>query len=268
MAKKSAVDAPVLDVKNSYDRFALDFLRTDEHGDIWNGNFRVTETTPKLLGVPEKDSEVRLIDYLVYRPIPKELIYARTIPDYDPNSLDMEHFYRDVIEWSVDGVWVDGEYFNPFFVYWMNIFVFPIYILDEDGNPTEDFEAGHPYYCNIDRYVFDICWKAEINRRDVALMGGRGIGKAVGLETVIPTTLGYKLAKDINISDILFDRQGHPTKVLDIFPHKNKKIYRVTLKDGRSLDVCDEHLWGVYDHSKKYSLKERYEPTKRNPKGS
>ena len=56
--------------------------------------------------------------------------------------------------------------------------MFPIYLLDEEGDITEDFEPGHPYYCNIDRYIFDLLWKCELTRQDFAFMGGRGIGKS------------------------------------------------------------------------------------------
>ena len=51
---------------------------------------------------------------------------------------------------------------------------------------------------------------------------------------------------DLVVGDVVFDRHGKPTKVVGIFPHKDVKMYRVTLTDGRTLDVGDEHLWSVY----------------------
>lgn len=165
-------------VQNDYDRFGLDFLQTDEDGRIWNGEFDVTDTQEKLMGVPTGWEPVNLKDYLVYRPIPKELLQWREIPAYHPDSLDMEQWYDDLLDYCIDGVWIDGEYWNPYMVYWLNVFVFPIYKMDEEGNTTEDFEPGHPYYCNIDRYLFDLLWSCEIQRKDFALMGGRGIGKS------------------------------------------------------------------------------------------
>ena len=42
---------PEIDVKNEYDPFDLPFLRTDDRGRIWNGEFDVTESPRRLLGV-------------------------------------------------------------------------------------------------------------------------------------------------------------------------------------------------------------------------
>jgi len=97
----------------------------------------------------------------------------------------MEDFYMEIGYHSIHGVWVDGEYFNPLFIYYLNIFVFPVYKLDSEGNPTEDFEIGHPFYCNIDRYIFDCIWKAMLNNKDASLMGGRGIGKSFIVGAII-----------------------------------------------------------------------------------
>jgi len=164
--------------RNDYDPFDLPFLTKDKDGRIWNGEFEVTDAPKKLVGVPTGQEEIKLSDYLVYRPVPKEVIAWRNIPNYHPDSLDMESWYEPLINFCYDGVWVDGEYFNPFFMYWLNVFVFPVPLYDEDGNPTEDFTTGHATYCNIDRYFMDYCWKAEILRKDCSIMGGRGVGKS------------------------------------------------------------------------------------------
>lgn len=175
---RDASSLPILKgVTNPYDIFDLDFL-THNDNRIYNDTFDVTDAPKKLIGVPTGREEIRLEDYLVNRPVPKELMKWRNLPDYHPDSLDMEEWYTDLVDFCIDGVWVDGEYWNPYMVYWLNVFLFPVYLLDANGNPTEDFESTHPYYCNIDRYILDIAWKAEILRKDVSLMGGRGIGKS------------------------------------------------------------------------------------------
>jgi len=172
-------------VKNEYDKFALDFLLINEHGRVMNGEFDVTESPERLVGVASGDEEIKLTDYLVYRPIPKELLRWRDIPNYHPDSLDMEEWYAPLFSYCYEGVWIDGEYFNPFFVYWVNIFVFPVPIYDSKGKPTPDFETSHPQYCNIDRYFFDYCWKAYLNSLDVSIMGGRGVGKSFMINNIL-----------------------------------------------------------------------------------
>lgn len=43
-------------------------------------------------------------------------------------------------------------------------------------------------------------------------------GRAIENNEKIPTPEGWKKIKDIQIGDFLFDAQGVPTKVLNIFP--------------------------------------------------
>lgn len=180
----SKLKPKILDASNKYNQFDLPFL-TKKDGKIFNGKFDVTDAPKKLKGVFEKTDTVKLTDYLVYRPLPKALLTWREPPNVHPDSTDMEEFYAEIISHSINGVWVDGEYFNPLFVYWLNIFVFPVYILDSKGNPTEDFETSNPLYCNIDRYIFDQIWLGMLNRKDSSLMGGRGIGKSYIIGSII-----------------------------------------------------------------------------------
>ena len=170
-------DLPKWEIENKYDKYGLDFF-TKKDGKVYNDTFDVTDAPDKLYGVPTGQEEIKLTDYLVYRPVPKELLTWRNMPDYHPDSLDMENWYRDLIDYCKDGVWIDGEYWNPYMVYWLNVFVFPVPKKDEEGNLIPDFDPGHPFYCNIDRYILDIAWKARLTGQDVSLMGGRGIGKS------------------------------------------------------------------------------------------
>ena len=81
--------------------------------------------------------------------------------------------------------------------------------------------------------------------------GSTGVGKQVFDDEPVPVFLdnnssGFKRHGDLIVGDIVVDRLGNPTKVLATFPHKNIPMYKVTLTDGRSLRVGDEHLWTVY----------------------
>lgn len=69
-----------------------------------------------------------------------------------------------------------------------------------------------------------------------------GLGKAVDDDAIIPTPAGYRRLGDIQVGDMLFDRKGRPTEVKDLYKHKNKDAYKVSLEDGRSFIACDEHL--------------------------
>ena len=81
--------------------------------------------------------------------------------------------------------------------------------------------------------------------------GATGTGKATTDSTRVPVfsedgSVAWKLAGDLVVGDYVFARDGSPTKVLGVFPQGERDVYRVTLVDGRILDVSDNHLWAVY----------------------
>ena len=171
-----------ISTRNSYDPFdkhKTSFLEKDYNGRIFNDVFDVTDASNRLAGVITGNEDILLRDYLVYRPIPKWFANMRTPPDVHPDSLEMLEYYQKVNAACLNGVMIEGEYYNPFYVFWMILYVFPVVPQDEDGEYIEgETEINHPTYANIDRYVFDVMWAAYLNREYVALMSGRGIGKS------------------------------------------------------------------------------------------
>ena len=81
---------------------------------------------------------------------------------------------------------------------------------------------------------------------------GTNVGKAVTLNTHLKMADGTdKLAKDIKVGDIVLGQDGKPTNITGVFPHKNKKMYKVSMSDGRSFEACDEHLVPVWTTGQK-----------------
>lgn len=83
------------------------------------------------------------------------------------------------------------------------------------------------------------------------LTGSTGVGKASTCSTEIPVwsadgSVAWKKAGDLVAGDYTFTRRGTPQEVLGVFPQGEREVYRVTLGDGRTLDVSDNHLWAVY----------------------
>lgn len=88
--------------------------------------------------------------------------------------------------------------------------------------------------------------------------GSSGVGKSTTCSTVIPVwtqdgVVSHKLAGDVRVGDYVFDREGRPTRVLGVFPQGERDVYRVTLTDGRYLDVSDNHLWAVVTTKRSWS---------------
>ena len=85
---------------------------------------------------------------------------------------------------------------------------------------------------------------------------GSGVGKAVPNYIRIPTPKGWTTVGEIKVGDYLFDRYGKPTKVLAIYPQKEKKqVYKVYFKSGRIAECCNEHLWSYYNSKSRYPNK-------------
>jgi len=163
---------------NRFDKAKVPFLTQDDDGRYFNGTWDVSQTSEHIKGVVSGDEEVKLSDYLVYRPLPKKLIELRDKPNVHPQSYEMQLYYRKLTKAITEGVYVGKEYYNPMFVFWLTVFMFEIPLYDKKGNMLAGSEIGRPLYSTIDRYIFDIMWKGYKQRKYVAFMSGRGIGKS------------------------------------------------------------------------------------------
>lgn len=87
-------------------------------------------------------------------------------------------------------------------------------------------------------------------------LGPTGVGKALLDTTIIPTPEGEKMLKDIKVSDYVFSRQGTPTKVLGVFPQKEKlNVHIVTFEDGRVSKCCENHLFSYFNTDGEFETK-------------
>lgn len=79
------------------------------------------------------------------------------------------------------------------------------------------------------------------------LLGWWKTGKALALDTPIPTPTGWTTMGELQEGDIIFDENGqschvmHATSVMHDHP-----CYRVTFSDGTSIVADAEHLWATY----------------------
>ena len=73
-----------------------------------------------------------------------------------------------------------------------------------------------------------------------------GKGKLQPLDAAIKTPGGWTTMGALKIGDTITAWDGTPTKVIGVYPHGKKPIYKVTFADGRSTEAGPEHLWRVY----------------------
>jgi hypothetical protein len=78
----------------------------------------------------------------------------------------------------------------------------------------------------------------------VVVTGYPGHGKAVSLDTPIPTPTGWTTAGDVTAGDALLDEAGSPTTVLAVTPiMHNHECYLMTFDDGSEVVADADHQW-------------------------
>ena len=81
-------------------------------------------------------------------------------------------------------------------------------------------------------------------RRFVFMLAGTQGGKALALDTPIPTRRGFVPMSDIRLGDWVFSETGEPCRVTYVSPiYYGRPCYRVTFDDGATLVADAEHQW-------------------------
>lgn len=70
----------------------------------------------------------------------------------------------------------------------------------------------------------------------------RGSGKALDVNTPILTEKGWSTVSDLKVGDSVFGEDGKLTKITFKSEIFTKPMYRITLGDGRQLNVCEDHI--------------------------
>ena len=84
-----------------------------------------------------------------------------------------------------------------------------------------------------------------INHKCSAIVvGGTGSGKALDVDTLIPTPDGFTRMGDLNVGSVVFDEAGDLTNVTGVFDQApDRDCYEVRFSDGTVLVADGDHLW-------------------------
>ena len=83
----------------------------------------------------------------------------------------------------------------------------------------------------------------EFENRKGHKLGVKMFGaKALPLDSILYTPTGTTTIKEIQISDTIIGADGLATKVTAKSEIFNKPVYKLTFKDKRSIEVCEDHL--------------------------
>ena len=78
-------------------------------------------------------------------------------------------------------------------------------------------------------------------------VASRGFGKMLKPDELIRVPNGWKKMEDIMVGDLVYGGDGHLTTVISKTDRQtNLKMYKITLRDGRTIDCCEDHQWKVF----------------------
>lgn len=97
----------------------------------------------------------------------------------------------------------------------------------------------------FDKYEYG---RAALGLKGYLLSAAAGTGKAQPLYSKIKTPSGWTTMGQIKVGDVITAWDGSPTNVVGVFPQGEKEVYEITLKDGRTVHACGEHLWRAYNN--------------------
>jgi len=90
----------------------------------------------------------------------------------------------------------------------------------------------------------------RITSPNVCLIGGLGSGKALDVDTLIPTPQGFVRIGDIEVGDYVFDETGNPTRVVAVSDvMTGRECLAVRFSDGSVIVADAQHLWKTVTRS-------------------
>jgi replicative DNA helicase len=107
----------------------------------------------------------------------------------------------------------------------------------------EEITGTRTGYTDLDRLL------AGLQPHALYVIGARpAMGKALALDTPIPTPNGWTTMGELRVGDQVYDEQGAPTNVTYTSPvYVDHQCFRVTFDDGTELVADAEHQWLTCD---------------------
>lgn len=79
----------------------------------------------------------------------------------------------------------------------------------------------------------------------IGYTGPGGVGKVATNSTKIRTPTGWTTHGEVKVGDKVCHPNGGESTVIQLHPHPNHQFYKVTFRDGTSIEVGAEHIWKV-----------------------
>ena len=87
-------------------------------------------------------------------------------------------------------------------------------------------------------------------------LGARGGGKQLQLDESVRIINGWKTINDVVVGDKVYGSDGKLCTVINKSTIETYPYYNITLRDGREIEACENHMWKVWSkNAKKYVVK-------------
>jgi len=87
---------------------------------------------------------------------------------------------------------------------------------------------------------------AVLARANIIIAGATDAGKALDLDTRVPTPTGWTTMGELQCGDVIFDDMGAPCRVLEAHPVRlDRECFEVQFSDGQKIVADADHLWAV-----------------------
>jgi len=103
-------------------------------------------------------------------------------------------------------------------------------------NSTHATPLGNPVY---DNYAYNLF-----------VFGSRGGGKMLKINELVRIKGGWKPIIELNIGEEVYGSDGKLCKVINKSIPELAEFYRITLRDGRTIEACKDHQWKIFDKNK------------------
>lgn len=153
---------------------------------------------------------------------------------------DLKHGHKRGLRWDVEEV-------DRILRFFRKVLTVEIEREDEEGDTVSEaipFDPA-PSQAFILGSLFGWKNKQGLRRfRRAYIEEGKGNGKALALDTPIPTPSGWTMMGELRDGDAVFDDAGKPCKVVMAHPASDdRECYRVEFDDGEVVVASAEHLW-------------------------
>lgn len=187
--------------------------------------------------------------------------YTDLRPNRNPNS-PYGKWLREEIRRCWEGYVrpSDGEWVTGYMYFYLNYVPMMVTKADKDSSKKRASRIeGFPAVWEATYWRFHYIDQARNGGLYNDFEGGnhavelskRGSGKAHPYDTPIITPEGIKPWGSLQVGDYVYGDDGKPTKIIDIPFDDKAPIYKITLKDGRTVEASEGHLWKVLIHNRK-----------------